>query len=121
MTVEHLPPPDLCPVEPLSQVVFVHDYIQLVFQAQGFSIFNLAQVTHRGLTLTQGNPGFCDALVSLIGCSVLQAHHCESYKLTLEFKNGESFFVPAAPAYVRGPEAFQYDGSNEYLVVEQNE
>ena len=121
MAGELFPPPDLRPSEPLSQVVFVHDYLQLVFQSQCFSIYNLAQVTRGEVIINQGTLGFCDALVSLIGNRVLHARHCESHKLMLEFENGDKFFVPTGADHVRGPEAFQYDGSNEYLVVEQNE
>lgn len=111
---------DLCPVEPLSEVAFVHDYIQLVFQSQNFSIYNRAQVTQSSLTLTQGDQGFCDVLVGLIGCSVLQAYSNEQYKLVLEFENGEKFLVPSAAEYVHGPEAFQYNGANDHCVVDQN-
>ena len=32
---------DLQPVEPLSQVVFVHDYLQLVFQDRAFTLYNV--------------------------------------------------------------------------------
>lgn len=110
----------LCPVELLSEVAFVRDYIQLVFQSQSFSIYNRAQLTQSGLTLTQGDQGFCDVLVGLIGRSVLQAHSNEQYKLVLEFENGEKFLVPSAAEYVCGPEAFQYNGANDHCVVEQN-
>jgi hypothetical protein len=33
-------PPDLKPSEALSQVVFVDDYCQLVFQAEIFNVYN---------------------------------------------------------------------------------
>ncbi len=35
--------PKLKPSEPLSQVVFVHDYLQLIFQDEGFNIYNLSE------------------------------------------------------------------------------
>ena len=44
MIDERFPPPNLCPAEPLSQVVFIHDYLQLVFQSQCLSVYNLAQI-----------------------------------------------------------------------------
>lgn len=37
--------PNLIPLEPLSQVVFIHDYLQLVFQDESFSIYNLAELS----------------------------------------------------------------------------
>jgi len=120
MIDEHFPPPNLCPDEPLTQVVFIHDYLQLVFQSQCLSVYNLAQLEQNGTTLTQGASGFCDSLVGLIGCAVVRAHRNDRYKLILEFQNGDKFLIPSAGEYVRGLEAFQFNGSDEFLVVEQN-
>jgi len=75
--------PNLKPVEPLSQVVFIHDYLQLIFQDERFNIYNLAQVDLQGKKLTQGQSGFCDAVVSLIGQRVTAASHSDTYALRL--------------------------------------
>jgi len=37
---------DLNPRFPLSQVVFIHDYVQLVVQEERFSLFNLVELKH---------------------------------------------------------------------------
>ena len=41
----------LLDAEPLSQVVFIHDYIQLVFQDTYFNLYNRVSVHRAGCTL----------------------------------------------------------------------
>lgn len=48
---------DLQPVKPLSQVVFVHDYLQLVFQDQAFTLYNIATCSTGSGDLRQGQLG----------------------------------------------------------------
>ena len=43
--------PNLKPSEPLSQVVFIHDYLQLVFQDECFNVYNAAEVVWNETTL----------------------------------------------------------------------
>jgi len=113
-------PPNLTPSEPLSQVVFIHDYLQLIFQHERFNVYNLAQVELQGTTLIQGQPGFCDAVVSLIGQRVTAASHSGTCVLLLSFEEGAQFIVRSDDAAIRGPEAFEFNGTNQSLVVEQN-
>ena len=112
--------PNLKPSEPLSQVVFIHDYLQLVFQDERFSIYNLAEVELRGVKVTQGQPGFCDVVVSLIGQRVTAASHSDVYALRLSFEEGAQFVVRSDEAAITGPEAFKFNGKNQLLIVEQN-
>lgn len=112
--------PNLKPAEPLSQVVFIHDYLQLVFQDEGFNIYNLAELELRGVKVTQGQPGFCDAVVSLIGQRVTAASHSDAYALRLSFEEGAQFVVRSDEAAITGPEAFEFNGKNQPPVVEQN-
>jgi hypothetical protein len=112
--------PNLKPAEALSQVVFIHDYIQLVFQDEIFSIYNDAQVIRNRDVFRQGQLGFCDALVSLIGQRIISFTVTGSSKLSLKFENGADFHVLSSDDAVRGPEAFEFHGTNNLLVVEQN-
>ncbi len=120
MSADQAVPPDLIPTEPLTQVVFVHDYLQLVFQFESFSIYNMARVSQGNTLLTQGAPGFCDALVSLIGQRILEASSTENHRLSLTFESGENFVVLSGSEHIRGPEAFEFNGHDNLLVVEQN-
>jgi hypothetical protein len=56
--------------EPLSQVVFVRDYVQLVFQDTTLSVYCSMSVALRRDSIGWHGPGWCDALVALIGQSV---------------------------------------------------
>lgn len=107
--------PYILPVAPLSQVVFVHDYIHLVFQDACFSIYNTAELKQDGNLLLQGQFGFCDALVSLIGLSLTSVS--SQPLLSLRFQGGAEFVVTEACS---GPEAWQYSSPSSQTVVVQN-
>ena len=79
---------ELLPTEQLSQMVFVHDYIQLVFQDERFSIYNRASITLNDTALKQRETGFADALVSLIGQRVVSVREATEPMLTLVFERG---------------------------------
>jgi hypothetical protein len=106
---------NILPAEPLSEVVFIHDYLQLVFQDTCFSIYNAAELRQSSCSLSQGQPGFCDGLVSLIGQPLTTASASPSLSLT--FQNGAVLVVAQSG---QGPEAWQYTSLGEPIVVEQN-
>lgn len=107
--------PNILPTAPLSEVAFVHDYFQLVFQDACFSIYNAAELSEHGKVFSQGNPGFCDALVGLIGQSLSSA--LVKPTLSLTFQGGAVLVVTS---HSSGPEAWQYNSSGNPVVVEQN-
>lgn len=97
---------DLQPCMPLSQVVFVHDYLQLIFQERSFTLYNLTTYSLGSGEHRQGHPGFCDALVSLIG----QTARAEELgdRLLLHFSGGAVLSVSGAGLDARGPEAWRF-------------
>jgi len=100
--------------EPLSQVVFVEDYFQLVFQEQRLSVFSRATVSKAGAATQQGEPGFCDALVQLIGQQADLTSSEEPFVLTLAFESGTKVQVYADG---NGPEAFSvHDEYGRFIV-----
>ena len=107
--------PYILSVAPLSQVVFVHDYIHLVFQDACFSIYNTAELKQDGHLLLQGQFGFCDALVSLIGLPLTSVS--SQPLLSLRLQGGAEFVVTEACS---GPEAWQYSSPSSQTVVVQN-
>ena len=112
--------PNIKPKEPLSQVVFVEDYLQLVFQDEGFSIYNLSKIEIEEHSMSQGSAGFCDALVSLIGQRITNVTSTNENVLSLSFEKAARLLVLSGEIGARGPEAFQFNGPNNFLVVEQN-
>jgi hypothetical protein len=113
-------PPKLKPSEPLTQVVFIHDYMQIVFEDESFNIYNLAEIENRGVKIEQGEPIFCNALVSLIGQRVIAVSRTNSHALKLSFSDGANFLVRCDNAAIKSPEAFEFNGNNQPTVVEQN-
>ncbi|WP_028208236.1 restriction endonuclease subunit S domain-containing protein [Paraburkholderia nodosa] len=109
----------LVPVEPLSQVVFIHDYFQLVFQEERFTVYNRSAVADRESVIRQGTVGFCDKLVELIGQSVVAVTQTDAYVLCLRFSGGAAFQIEADldPSW---PEAFDFIGRSQFWHTELN-
>jgi hypothetical protein len=70
--------------------------------------------------VAQGQPGFCDAVISLIGQRVTAVSRTDTHVLKLSFEEGAQFFVRSDDDAVSGPEAFEFNGKNQPTVVEQN-
>jgi hypothetical protein len=92
------------PLELLTQVVFVHDYVQLVFEAETLSVYN--HMRYRGLQgveVEQGQTGFADALAGLIGTKGCFVETSQAESLALQFEGKGRLAVMRESA---GPEAF---------------
>ena len=111
---------DMLPAQPLSQVVFVHDYLQLAFQGERFSLFNRVQVATPARSAMQGEPEFAGLLVALIDQRVTQILESPAAILELHFQNGSAVQVLRDEEFVAGPEAFTFEREGEPLVVGQN-
>jgi hypothetical protein len=110
----------LQPLGPMSQVVFVHDYLQLVFQDDIFTLYNSPEIRSAGAQMSRGSPGFCDALVALLGqrLTLVSANHAEP--LILSFENGTRVIVPVSGRAASGPEAWRFGRTNGPVVVQEN-
>jgi len=105
----------ILPTKALSQVIFIHDYIQLVFQDDSFTINNTIELNVNGKVFHQGQLGFCDSLVALIGAPLLSA--TSKPTLTLTFDGGAVLIVTQ---FGESPEAWQYCNLNKSAIVERN-
>lgn len=95
-------------LEPLSQVWFVFDYIQLQFEKQTISILNTPRLKlMSGAMLERNSAGFCDNLVSQIGQSIQNAQLQEGHQFTIMFSSGVELIVPLSTDAVNGPEAIE--------------
>jgi len=112
--------PSLTPIEPLSQVVFVHDYFQLFFDDEVFSVYNPVVLVLQGEKLHQPSPGFCDALVALIGQRAEAMPTEPDCLLALSFARGAKLLVLEAASASGGAEAFSFKTSTGPLVVKHN-
>ena len=112
---------NLVPEDPLSEVAFVHDYVQVAFQDARFSLYNTLRLILGPIAFTQGEVEFPGHLVGLIGHRVLSASSSENAFLQLHFEGGAELQVLRAGRFRRGPEAYQFNGLQGLIVVEQNE
>jgi len=111
----------LKPTEPLTQVVFVHDYVQLVFDTEILSVYNpMSFRGSQGEGLEQGQIGFADALVGLIGAKASSVNTSQAECLALQFENNGRLAVRRGTDEVPGPEAFQFSSVAGHVVVQQN-
>lgn len=55
----------------LSEVRFVHDYVQFIFEPHVLSLYAPLQVSAEGSVLARGDIGYYDSLCSLVGQSLL--------------------------------------------------
>jgi hypothetical protein len=114
-------PPNLVPTEALSQVVFIHDYIQLIFQGEGFSLYSRVALAKQGREILQGSDGFADEITRLIGQRVSAAGATNRSKLEMQFEGGSVVWILHGQENERGQEAFQYSNCDGVIVVEQND
>ena len=109
---------DLLPKSPLSQVVFVHDYIQLVFDDQCFSIYNPSELRLGSLSFAAGQAGFCDQLVGLINQAPIRVVTNGATSLSISFEKGAELLVSSEGG--NGPEAWQTKTVTGQIIVAQN-
>ena len=95
--------------EPLSQVVFVHDYVQFRFQDLVLSVFSRLTVSLNGRALKRHDPGFCDALVTLIEKRVVTTDYSEGEHMRLTFADDSLLNVSLRSEDAAGPELFLLD------------
>lgn len=108
---------NLIPRDPLSQVVFVHDYIQMRFQESVFNLYNSPVIEFETKILFRDDPGFCDKLVDLIDNKLIAVSDSEDYSITMTFENGTVVAVQRSNEF---PEAWEFS-SKEGIVVEAND
>lgn len=109
----------IAPPEPLSEVAFVLDYIQLAFQNEGFNFYNDIEVRRGTDRFVKGLPGFCDVLVGLMGLRVHQAVACES-QLRMAFDDGTILRTLPLASTQSWPEAWQFNSPGRPVVVGRN-
>jgi hypothetical protein len=102
--------------EYLSSVEFVMDYVQLRFSGPCLTVYAIVQrVTKDGLTKTWGEPGYRDALCSIITHTLKQAHVETGQQLSLIFDDGSVWSVSLRDEDYRGPEAIYYNDQQRGL------
>ena len=107
------------PTEPVTQVVFVHDYFQVVFDDETFNLCGDVEVRKNEQTLVPGQPGFGDAMVELVGDRALALTVDPSDELTIQFLSGTILQVRPNPSGC-GPEAWVFRGPKNLIIAGSN-
>ena len=110
----------LIDAEPFSQVVFVHDYIQMRFQELGLTIWNSMTLEMDGKVFSRGTLGFCDMLCSLIEQRVADVSFVEGVSAAIVFQHGIVVTIGLGTEDAKGPEAFILADTTGLVIVEQN-
>jgi hypothetical protein len=112
-------PSNRLPKSSLSQVAFVHDYIQLTFEDEVLSLYNSVVVKTPRAEFKHGSAGFADAIVSLIGRTVGKVSSSSEHAIELQFECGTRVRVLRTTSDNR-PESFTFHAHNGDIVAGQN-
>ena len=104
--------------ERLTQVVFVHDYIQLAFQDLRLSVYCAFSIISPGTVLNKDSRGFCDKLVGLIGQRAVSVRFAPSVSLVIAMEKGDTVSLSLRDVDVIGPECFQITQPGQPIIVE---
>jgi len=88
----------------LSSVIFVGDYVQFDFNGPRLSAFVWPQVDAAGQTSRFGDPGYRDALVSLISRDVTEVEDSPTHGLVLMFGGDAALMINPELDDLQGPE-----------------
>ena len=103
--------------EQLSAVVFVQDYVQLQFDGQTVTAFTPVSVIRGPHRSTFPDAGSRDDLCSVIGTKVVRQSIAGGDALALEFEGGAIIRVPLDAESRVGPEAMNFSGLDNQLIV----
>jgi hypothetical protein len=104
---------------PLSEVVFIHDYVQLRFEETGLSLYSRLTIDTGKGVLDRIDSNFADALVGLIGQRVSSVDYRPESQLRLRFSGGVTLIVSLRAEDSTGPELFQLNRPGLPIVIEQ--
>ncbi len=104
---------------PLASVEFVQDFLQLHFDGPLLTLYAWPTVADvDGISVAYGEPGYRDALCSVIGETVSTPELDEGRSLTIEFENGTVFALSLREEDIDVAEAgsFRSTADDELLV-----
>ena len=98
--------------EELYAVEFVEKYLQLRFHEALFTLYVWPDAADAdGISVGYGQPGYRDALCSVIGETVSEAAMHDDTAITLEFENGTVFVISLREEDRDTPEAGSFTDS----------
>ena len=102
--------------EQLSSVVFVQDYIQLVFDGPTLTAITLPVIKFGDDCYKWGDPGYCESLCGRIAKTVRLAYVVEEKEIHIEFDDGVSILISLRPEDYRAAEAAMFTNGTDTWV-----
>ena len=93
--------------EPLTSVVFVHDYSQITFHRGTISLYSRVELTDAIGSIPGGGAGYRDRLCELIG-RLLVSVRVDAQSVSLTFESAISLRISLALEDRSGPEAAEF-------------
>ena len=110
---------ELLTADSLSEVRFVHEYVQFVFWPLTLSVYASINATSGGATLHQADAGYYDAICRLIGQKIVAIERNDNVEMTLKFAAGAILGISLVPTANSGPEVATLSDQSGTLMVEQ--
>lgn len=113
--------PDYVPLSKanaLSEVRFVHDYVQFVFEPHTLSLYAPLRVFAEGHSLVRGDIGYFDSICCLVGQSLVGVTRKERERLEFAFSNRTTVALSLRGEDAVGPEAAALSTPGGEIMVE---
>ncbi len=88
----------------VSSVLFVEDYLQMIFDDYGLTLYVWPEIEKRGIVMLNGQAGYRDALCNLINCRVIEATEKDD-EIAILFTDGSYLTMSLRPEDRAGPES----------------
>ena len=102
----------------LSEVRFVHDYVQFIFEPHTLSLYAPLRVVAAGRILARGDVGYYDNICSLIGETLAAVTRQEREQLEFAFSNGTKVALSLCSEDAAGPEVAELSTLDGEIMVE---
>ncbi len=107
----------------LTGVVFIHDYLQLLFDISEpyddstLNVYSKNLVTNMSGRFDSGGDGYRDALCSLIGLTVASLDGSSAGEFLIELNTGDTLAISLHEQDRTGPEAAEFNNHDNLWVV----
>lgn len=111
----------LANAQPLSEVRFVRDYLQLVFEPYTLTIYARLSVEIERRVLDRSALGFCDCVCRLIGERVVRVERDDGVRLSIVFSDGTRLMVSLRDDDAVAPEVAMLTDDRGFMMVDRGE
>jgi hypothetical protein len=104
----------------VSSIVFVEDYLQIIFDDYVFTMFVWPEVSHKGRILRNNHDDYRNSLCELIDQRVIKAQVQEGEQVSLLFSNGAEVSMSLKEKDRTSVEAGTFSGQKNKLFIVWN-